>query len=371
MLKQIKPAALEAQHTALEKATASDRSKQRSLVKVVKLLGIWFGAGLTSFLLIMLVYTLFVGHNKLIRDYTIYEGHRFVGYPGASQLSTSEGYGLTTYGEHGLIVQKTPNPNVYRVLFIGDSFVKAKQVSDQEKFTELVERDWNAQHPDRLIQTLNLGLGGQDMRTYLSFGPNMDAQFQPDLVFVWLSQSDFQRIAKSPEKLEKVTQGLTEPLTSPERSWVAQDVINTLGVRSFFGQLQAQTFAFVKDDQAAVAEAAPPETALASGVSPIDVQLAALQAIWGDRLVLIYRRNVPDMGRDAPANYEDHILTASQTYDIPLIDIYPLFWRAFQERKPPVGFQNSILGQGHMNRYGHQLIADEVIRFMEAADDLF
>jgi hypothetical protein len=370
MLKHLRSTALEAQNSTLAEATSSKKSNL-SQMKIARLLGVWISAGLLSFLLVMLIYTLFFGRNKVIRDYTVYEGHRFVGYPGTSQLSTSEGYGLTTYGEHGLIVQKSPNPDVHRVLFIGDSFVKAKQVSDQHKFTELVEQHWNARHSDRPIQTLNLGLGGQDMRTYLSFGSNMDVQFQPDLVFFWVSQSDFQDIAKNPAKLAQVSQGLTKPLTTPEKSSPVQDLVNALGVRSFFGQLQAQTFAFVNGEAASVAEAAPPETALSPDVSPVGVQLEALQAIWGDRLVIMYRRNVPNMGRDAPSNYEDHILTEIQAHNIPVIDIYPIYWQAFQDQKPPVGFHNSILGEGHLNQYGHQLVADEIIRFLETANDLF
>jgi hypothetical protein len=56
---------------------------------------------------------------------------------------------------------------------------------------------------------------------------------------------------------------------------------------------------------------------------------------------------------------------------IPVINLYQPVLKAFQEKKPPQGFNNSILGRGHFNHYGHQLIAEEIIKFIEAADDLF
>jgi len=334
-------------------------------VKTGKLLGIWFVSGTAAFMLLMLIYTQFFGRNMVTLNETIYEKHRFVGKPGQVQLATGEGYGLTTYGHNGLIVNKPLNPDIQRVLFIGDSFVKAKQVSDVQKFTELVEVGWNEQHPDEPIQTLNLGLGGQDMTTYLSFGKNMDEEFQPDRVFLWINRGDFSKVSKNPKLLEQVAQGLEaqgleKPIAQPERSNRLRDLINDLGFRSFFGQLQAQTFAYIAGEEAQTAEAAP----ILKAESSIGVQLEALKQIWGDRLVIIYYRSVPDMGRNAPMVLEDQILAELEAHNIPVINLYPVFWQAFQHHRPPVGFTNSILGQGHLNAYGHQLIADTVVQYM-------
>jgi hypothetical protein len=56
---------------------------------------------------------------------------------------------------------------------------------------------------------------------------------------------------------------------------------------------------------------------------------------------------------------------------IPYISLYTSFLQAFREHKPPFGFDNSILGKGHLNQYGHQLVADQVIEYLESLDGVF
>lgn len=352
-----------------------------------KLVGIWASASLAAFVLVMAIFTLFFGRNKVVLNETIYEGHRFVGQAGKSQLSTQEGYGLTTFGENGLIVNKTLDPKAFRVLFIGDSYVKAKQVSDKFKFTEIVEDDWNAAHPDKPIQTLNLGLGGQSIPTYLSFGRNMDRHFEPDLVFLMLNADDFMNLKRRPKMLKQVASGLAhsdappEPmiLTKPETANVFQRLINDLGVRSFFGQLQLQTYALLAqesvNDQAKPAASSANLEADATHATTrdpeVNIQLKALQEIWQDRLVILYNAPVYDIGPEAPPQYSDAIIVEMEDLGISYVNLYSPFLQAFQMRKPPKGFSNSMLGQGHLNKYGHTLVAKEIIKFMEMYDVIF
>jgi hypothetical protein len=352
-------------------APIAQQSIRPGVNQVARLGRIWVCALGISFLAIAIVYTMFFGRNKVMRNEAIYEDHRFVGRAGTSQLATSEGYGLTSYGENGLIVNKAPAPGVFRVLFVGDSFVKAKQVSDQKKFTEVVERVWNENHPGKPIQTLNLGLGGQNMPTYLSFGRNMDRCFHPDLVFVMMGRQDFEPLAKTPKQLEMVARGLTEPLTRPEESTEWADWLNWLGLRSFFGQLQAQAYGFLSKSSDIAPEREAESESTSARADAVAVQLGALREIWGDRLVIIYRAPVPNLGQGAPPVYSDRVLLEMERQRIPYINLYQPFLRAFQEREPPAGFDNSILGQGHLNPHGHLLVAEEIIKFMETADGLF
>ena len=160
-----------------------------------------------------------------------------------------------------------------------------------------------------------------------------------------------------------------------------QTMINDIGLRSLFGQLQSQTFAFIDNETASqpveaadlqyiYAEKKEPASAKTVSVQeaaddPFAVQLRALQDIWGDRLVLIYRVRVPDLGRDAPATIDHPLLDSSDQLEIPLLNLYPLFLQLTQEKRPPFGFNNSVLGTGHLNAFGHQKVAEEIVRFME------
>ena len=103
----------------------------------------------------------------------------------------------------------------------------------------------------------------------------------------------------------------------------------------------------------------------------VAIQLEALQDIWGDRLVIIYRPALPNLGKGAPDVYRDEVMSEMEELSIPYISLYSSFLQAFREHTPPFGFNNSILGQGHLNQYGHQLTADQVIEYLESLDGLF
>lgn len=358
----------------LNLTTFENLSKQSSIEenstfkKALTLLWMWGVATVVCLVVIMLFYTYALGRNRVELNETIYEGHLFVGQSGAFQLNNGEGYGLTTYGENGMIVNKVLKPDVFRILFLGDSFVKARQVSDPEKFTELVEKQWNVAHPKQPLQTINLGLDGQDMRAYLSFGNNMDKTFQPDLVFLMVNRADFRVLASHPKLLEKIANGLTEPITQPEETNPLAELVNNLGVRSFFGQIQAQTFGFT-----AMGHTSDPVVVDELRVEAVDpevvaIQVNALQKIWGERLVVLYRAWPQNFGKGEPATYEDNILRELDRQNIPYINFYGPFKQAFDQRISPLGFNNSILGKGHLNQIGHQLVTDQILNYLASTN---
>ena len=57
--------------------------------------------------------------------------------------------------------------------------------------------------------------------------------------------------------------------------------------------------------------------------------------------------------------------------NVPYVNLYEPMLEAYLQGFPPRGFNNSILGKGHFNVLGHQIIADQVIRYLETRDDLF
>jgi hypothetical protein len=175
---------------------APSKAKRSNRLPILRCLVIWFVAAVLSGSMFVAGYTAFLGRGLTVRNDSIYEGHRFVGKPGTTRLSSLEGYGRTSFGKNGLVVDKALDSTSRRVLFVGDSLVSARQVSDSSKFTEIVERVWNEKHPDKRILSLNLGLAGQSNQTYISFGRNMDRVFRPDLVFVMSNYDDFRQLAE-------------------------------------------------------------------------------------------------------------------------------------------------------------------------------
>lgn len=306
----------------------------------------------------------FVGErDRTVLNKTLYDGFVFVGEPGYNHFYTREGVGLTSYGEDGLIVNKAIDPAAYQVLFLGDSYVKSAQVSDRFKFTELVENKWHDSYPDTAVQTINLGLGGLDMRSYLSFSKNIDAIYQPEKVILLLSQNDFKVLARNESVLQNLDHAADQPLIVPAADSFAKRLINKLGLRGFFRQIKLQIEGFTRSETRSEEESLSDEAISRQAIS---LQLEALTEIWGDRLVILYFVPIPDLGLNSQESYSDAVLQEMDALGIPYINLYRPFRQAFLDYAPPMGFNNSIIGQGHWNKAGHQIVAAEVIRYLES-----
>ncbi|MEM7133562.1 MAG: hypothetical protein AAF702_45130 [Chloroflexota bacterium] len=337
------------------------------------LLAKWAVAFACMFLLVAGLFTLFLGRDWLVRNQSIYEGLLYVNQPGTKSVAGMQGYGVTSYGEDGLVVNKILQDNVIRIVFWGDSFVEARQVSDQHKFTEIVEQSWNKRHPEMRIQSLNLGLAGLDSRAYLQFGENVDATFKPDYLFLMITNPDFYTLSYRPVALERVAAGDYTNLVRSESDFGIRHIVNDIGLQSFASQLKLQTFAFMNEGNQRVSEtvnAKGKESRSAELQESIQLQLQALKSIWGNRLVILYRQQVTDYGRNLEEGKTTELYKALAASDIPYIDTYEPLQIAMRDGKPPYGFINFALGKGHLNQVGHQLVADAVLGYLEGLEAL-
>ena len=333
--------------------------------KYLRLGVMWGAAFVLAFVLIALVYRQFYGRDRTVINEAIYENYITVGEPGYAYYQTAEGHGLTSYGENGLIVDKTIQSDTYHILFQGDSYVKSAQVSDPDKFTEIIEREWNEQYPSAAIQTLNLGMEGLDLRYYLSFADNIDNMYHPDKLFLMLGENDFKSIAADPDLLQQVAAGdFDEPLVKPVQNSLFKTVTNDIGMRAFMRQLKTQIQGFSQQNTATEEDALATESLDREAVR---IQLQALQSLWGDRLVILYFVWIPDLGEGLPETYDDMIMEEMDALGISYVSLYESFRAAFAAHTPPTGFNNSLIGHGHWNRLGHQLAADEIVGYLKTA----
>lgn len=327
----------------------------------------WASAAALSFLLVATLYALFLGRYTFIRNESIYRGAHFVGKPGTTHRFSNEGYGITSFGEDGLVVNKAVQDELPRILFLGDSFVEANHVSDEYKFTEIVERKWNHRYVERPIQTLNLGLSALDLRTYLQFAREMDAQFSPSLVLILVDHNDFRVISHNPEILTIVENEQFDKLIRRGREPLGNQLLYRLGIKSFAVRLKLQTRSFI-DNQKIETPTPLDEATLRDAYS---IQLNALKKVWGERLVLIYHDHVDNFGQDEPVRSDLLLGEVIRAQEIPMVDLYDALYKSTEAKRPPYGFNNSTLGQGHFNRLGHEIVADEVLNYLESVSDLF
>lgn len=338
------------------------------LTRTSKLFATWSLATLLALLGIATVFTLCLGRSNLVSSQSIYEGHYKVGRSGTVEWYTREGRGQTHFGDDGLVVKKELDLERTRLLFVGDSFVQGRGVVDRDKFTEIVERRWNLSHTEQ-IQTLNVGLGGLSMAAYVYFAENLDRTFKPDLVFVWITAADFENTAQFERELERLKQPARPNPAAP-----ALDLLNDAGYYAFLRQLIKQTQGILDNkgfgSLTPKAQSGAQRTDQMPAPDPAHVatQLDQIKRQWGPRLVIIYHSFAPGIGRYSDAECQDRVWQEIQNQGMDAINLCPSFCQAFEARTPPTGFDNSILGRGHLNARGQTLVATEVLEFLEARD---
>ena len=143
-------------------------------------------------------------------------------------------------------------------------------------------------------------------------------------------------------------------------------------MRAFCGQLQRQTFGFLQKGTTPAAPVAPPSAEdSAAKNAAFQLQLRALKEIWGDRLVLLYRFYITRFGQGDRPDRDDAVLRAARSVGVRVLNLHPALLRQFQEFRPPRGFRNSLLGQGHLNAHGHAIVAAELVKFLESHSGIF
>ena len=93
----------------------------------------------------------------------------------------------------GFLDRDPPHPGAHascRIVFIGDSFVEAAQVSLEKKFYRVLEKEWNRTHKSPKLETIALGYSGTGQVNQLPWA-HLLAPLRPDLVVLVFVSNDF------------------------------------------------------------------------------------------------------------------------------------------------------------------------------------
>lgn len=199
----------------------------------------------------------------------------------------------------------------------------------------------------------------------------MDKVFAPNLVFVMLKQQDLLTLIADPAPLEQWQADPSFRLAKPEKLSPIQRIISDTPFRQFFLRMLQQTQGFSKtedsDRKTAQVElnVSGDDMLVGYEAEALAAQPAALQQIWGDRLVIIYNANVSGIGEEAaPTFTEDTFAREAAKLGIPVVNIYEPMVAAFRAHQPPRGFQNSTLG-GPLQPTGHRIITDSLLAYLQ------
>ncbi len=245
-------------------------------------------------------------------------------------------------------------------LVMGSSHMEAYQVAQNENTAARL----NGLLQDRIVY--NIGISGHNFLTCCSnFKAAVEYYHPEEYVVVETARLDF-----SPEELDSVLNGEV-----PEIADHSKGVLAFLSKNQFIRLLYSQLKGFLgqasEDEQEAVGSFS---AEVEDSRGQLDNVLSMLSGIAAEnqvKIIIVYHPaggihadgtlKLPD---DADARETFSVLCDKN--GIAFLDMTERFQREYESRHIlPHGFCNSSVGSGHLNRYGHEMIADELYQMME------
>lgn len=287
--------------------------------------------------------------------------------------------------------------NLPLVVMQGDSYTYAEQVATEENYSSLVR-----QHFFDKYEILNAGNFGMSVAHY-AYNDRYFKPYSPIFHIIQVKYDDFFDSfgATEPVHFKQVGDELTfETYETGFMKWVKDhdgvyNFLNRISVLSYFRDKYLQDInAWVKTlGQKKAGSSVVTAVKNQTSEKKIEVevitksleisnqdrekilsQLKMLQTIYGDKFALLYLPHNPivknkDFILEDPKEilYHQVIRNACDELGIPYISMWEPFIDLYKNKKIlSSGFDNTIPGVGHINKHGHQLVANEVIKFLES-----
>jgi hypothetical protein len=261
-----------------------------------------------------------------------------------------EGWGVSHWRDDETRAHAAAGANAPRILVVGDSFVEALQVGDDEVFSGRMSS----------VNALNIGQSGHSAADYVVFAADYRERYRPAWTVVELAPPDLAEDAFNPAKTHfdsglnphviimadaggRIT-GKLKPIR--RRS----DLIDCAMTRLHeYGDGARMPPLFRAADE----ETRPVENASVRMNWPVAAEIARLRNAYSDRLTFLF---VPDFFAE-PSRVEEVFISECRNHALSCVNMRTVFDDFRRRGDAPFGFPNSKFGEGHLNARGHAAAA--------------
>lgn len=290
-----------------------------------------------------------------------------------------EGVSLAHFSVAG--ARLTGNASISRaptVVLLGDSYVVAAAVGDEQTMGSFLER--NARAAGVPLNVRQYGWSGASPSRYLLEADAVIRRWNPTDVVIALSDNDLDANAlyEASPRLRVLRSGDLAILPAPP------DPIPGAPRRSVLGALLAErtwklqwrharaaavashTVASVPDANSASTDTTVLADSLQLAMLPRAV-VRALAAKFGPRLALVYLAEIGVEGGATEAPIEGRLLDACQKEHTRCLTTRPAMVAARRDGIIAHGFFNTTPGNGHLNAAGHAVVSDEIWKLLRCS----
>lgn len=244
-----------------------------------------------------------------------------------------------------------------RIVVLGDSYTEAIQVSEAETFVQTAQRMFAEEgRPD--VQMINAGRSAKSPPYYIATGRAWMRRLNSDFAILQLDERDF----------------TADFYDSSAEAYAKRDGDNFILIRKPPKQSRGGRYAHYSSVALRLMRAL--EERSPSPRPPLETSAFEKETRWFMRearrifphLAVVYipamkYHNRETLGKLTPL--EVSLQAAAKAEGVPYLNMRPYYARYFLETKQPChGFDNTVPGTGHINRYGHRLLGEELHRLI-------
>lgn len=313
-------------------------------------------------------------------------------YPANTRyVSDREGYAnfvSDNFGFNNGYIETEPKAGVIRILSLGDSITESVQVGRNDNYSDRLEKKLN--QAGGKFEVLNLGVSGKSIPDYIIYASGYISTFSPDFFIIKIEASDFLGDATDTSKQNfLIRKGGTFKIAAKENA-VDKTIIGRLKlIKDNSGWFQPIIkYTLIKlpklrnilngnsggEQSANETAAVSGENALRTKEEMIDWQINKLKEAYGPKFIFIYISSNPAIVKGKIVATEDKetletkkiIELDCKKYGVPFIDTTDDFNKFYYEKeKMPRGFNNNEPGAGHLNKDGHEIVADKLYNYLK------
>lgn len=292
--------------------------------------------------------------------------------PNTRVFNTKEGWASNTTNSLGFNDTEIQPEKTYHVLVLGDSFTEALQVPRQENFTSVIEQSITSS------DIINTGRADLSPLQYPVMARRMLREFQPDQIVMILSASDIDDILFNQAEIIRGNNGDITAINLNEKKmhWLrklASSVFSHSALATFLKE-RLKAFAHsrknanvVEIEDRTIQEKKQISSELLNILKFVfsDVKnIAPLSILFIPELD--YLPAGKSLEKRKSRDFSALVSKVAMDNNIPFVSASKSMADSYKINvRPPVGFPNKSMFEGHLNPFGHRVIASELISLLK------
>jgi hypothetical protein len=288
-----------------------------------------------------------------------------------------EGFGIANFAPDGR--RLTGHDNVAGApsgILIGDSFVEALQVNDDETMGSQIERISAAANSP--VNVRQYGWGGTSIATYLAVSEAINKKWDPEWVAVLFNDDDFTEQSFSTGRFWKMEidqlSGQIRVVPVPRTGSSLDPILARVGLtssdlrswlnRSTLGYLSVEKYLLSTGDNRNSSVELPDTGAELEKQKVVATEMVrSLKHAYPKGLLVVFVPQMDATSENTPLPIEQILASTCQDQDVDFLSTRSaMIDLRDRNHTLPEGFVNTVPGGGHLNRLGHQIVANEIWR---------